>query len=229
MTRDTPWRAVFLLLAMTAVSPAEANGRHDTPGTEPPTKFERLVIRDCMPCLREAYAVAAVAAPPLKPAGFSAQLLGAMARAGEAKFEVLRGARSGRTGEQFAMRVDLFLASGGPTPVLFRLASGLLDEEHLGPLATALAEMIRVAEQPADATGGPDTSELEYHAGSLRVGVLRTRAATVAYLQAGDLDLLRAPSVADGLSALFWQPADLPALADAVNRVLARIRELRGK
>jgi hypothetical protein len=229
MIHSTAWRLLGLAFVLLAAPPAEANGRHDASGTEPATKFERLVVRECVPCLRETYAVAAVAAPPLKPSGFSAQLLSAMARSGEARFEVLRGARSGRTGEQFAMRVELFLASGGPTPVLFRLASGLLDEEHLAPLAAALAEMIRVVERPADVAGGPDTTELEYHAGSLRLGVLRTRAATVAYVQAGDPEILRAPSAADGLSAIFWQPADLPALADAVNRVLARIAELRGK
>jgi hypothetical protein len=228
MIRVAPWRLLGLTLVLLA-APAAANGRHDGPGTEPATTFERLVVRECAPCLREAYAVAAVAAPPLKPAGFSAQLLSAMSRSGEARFEVLRGARSGRTGEQFAMRVELFLASGGPAPILFRLASGLLDEEHLVPLAAALAEMVRAVERPADGAGGPDTTELEYHAGSLRMGVLRTRAATVAYVQAGDPETLRAPSPADGLGALFWQPTDLPALADAVTRVLARIAELRGK
>jgi hypothetical protein len=88
--------------------------------------------------------------------------------------------------------------------------------------------MSRAVERPAGAADGPDTTELEYQAGSLRLGVLRTRAAAVAYVQAGDLDVLAAPSVADGLGALFWHPADLPALADAVSRVLARIRELRG-
>jgi hypothetical protein len=229
MIGGAPWRRLGLALVLLVAPAAEANGRHDGPGTEPATKFERLVVRECAPCLRETYAVAAVAAPPLKPTGFSAQLLSAMARSGEARFEVLRGARAGRTGEQFAMRVELFLASGGPTPTLFRLASGLLDEEHLAPLAAALAEMVRAVERPADAPGGPDITELEYHAGSLRLGVLRTRPATVAYVQAGDPEILRAPSVAEGLGALFWQPADLPALADAVNRVLARIAELRGK
>jgi hypothetical protein len=229
MIGGAPSRLLGLALVLLVAPAAAANGQHDGPGSPPPTKFERLVVRECAPCLREAYAVATVAAPPLKPAGFSAQLLSAMARSGEARFEVLRGARSGRTGEQFAMRVELFLASGGPTPTLFRLASGLLDEEHLAPLAAALAEMIRIVERPADGAGAPDTTELEYHAGSLRMGVLRTRAATVAYAQAGDPEILRAPSVADGLGALFWQPADLPALADAVNRVLARIAELRGK
>jgi hypothetical protein len=195
MSRDTAWRSLGLALVLLAAPPAAANGQHDGSGPEPATKFERLVVRECAPCLRETYAVAAVAAPPLKPSGFSAQLLSAMARSGEARFEVLRGARSGRTGEQFAMRVELFLAIG----------------------------------RPADVAGGPDATEIEYHAGSLRLGVLRTRAATVAYVQAGDPEILRAPSAADGLSALFWQPADLPALADAVNRVLARIAELRGK
>lgn len=229
MRRFRAWQRMTLALVLLAAAPAAANGRHDGGEAEPPTKFERLVVRGCVPCVRETYAVAAVAAPPLKPAGFSPQLLNAMGRAGEARFEVLRGARGGRTGEQFAMRVELLLAGGGPTPVLFRLATGLLDEEHLAPLAAALAEMARTLERPADAADGPDTTELEYHAGSLRLGVLRTRGAAVAYVQAGDPDLLRAPSVADGLSALFWQPADLPALADAVNRVLARIRELRGK
>jgi len=98
MIRGTPWRLLVLALVLLAAPPAGANGRHDAPGTEPATKFERLVVRECVPCLREAYAVAAVAAPPLKPSGFSPQLLSAMARSGEARFEVLRGARSGRTG-----------------------------------------------------------------------------------------------------------------------------------
>jgi hypothetical protein len=224
-----PWRVLALALVLLGAPPAGANGGHDGAEAEPATRFERLVVRGCVPCVRETYSVAAVAAPPLRPAGFSPQLLSAMSRTGEARFEVLRGARMGRTGEQFAMRVELFLASGGATPVLFRLASGLLDEEHLGPLAAALAEMSRAVERPAGTADGPDSTELEYQAGSLRLGVIRTRAATVAYVQAGDLDVLAAPSVADGLGALFWQPADLPALADAVNRVLARIRELRSK
>jgi hypothetical protein len=67
------------------------------------------------------------------------------------------------------------------------------------------------------------------HAGSVRVGLLRTPAATLAFVQVGDLAAAGSVTPWEALNTLFLPAESLGGLADAVDRARVRIRELRAR
>jgi hypothetical protein len=194
---------------------------------EPSTTFESIVADACSPCVRDSYAVAALPLAPLKAVGFGPPVTSMMSRGGEVRIEVVRAYPLGKREQQvIAMRATLSIKMGDGQ--LFPVATGLVDEEEVGMLATAVddiskAALRRPAEEPL-----PDTMELEYHAGSLRVGMMRIRGDEVAYLQAGNIRVLRAPTPFETNSALFLPVGDLGALHDAIGQAASRIKKLRG-
>ena len=96
----------------------------------------------------------------------------------------------------------------------------------MGPLARAVADMATApAEPPANPSVG--SVEVDFHGGSLRVGVLHTRNGDVAYVQAGDLMTLMQRALWEVPTTLFLPVTDLPALATALGQAAATIEKAR--
>jgi hypothetical protein len=219
------WAAgVVLALAVAAPAPARANG--DPSGGGPPTVFERFVLSACSPCLRETYPIAALPVPAQTLPWLPSAAAGATTRAGELRIEVLRAHQPGRPDwRSLAVRVTL-VVSTGLAGDRFRLGAGLLDGAEARALAQAVAEMARVAAAaPADA--GASSVDLDYHGGSLRIGLLRLGAHAVGYVQAGDLPTLLQRAVWEVPVTLYLPPGDLPAVAAALAQAAARIEQAR--
>jgi hypothetical protein len=219
------WTAL-LAVAVTALAPAPARANGDSSWGGPPTVFERFVLSACSPCLRETYAIAALPVPaqalPWLPSGVT----GAATRAGELRIDVLRAQQPWRADwRALAVRVTL-LVSGGAGGDRFRLGAGLLDGVDAGALAQAVAEMARVA-AAAPAEVGASSVDLDYHGGSLRIGLLRLGAHAVGYVQAGDLPTLLQRAIWEVPVTLYLPPGDLPAVAAALAQAAARIEQGR--
>src|SRR3989442_13651636 len=72
----------------------------------------------------------------------------------------------------------------GSAGQLCPLGFGVLDADEAGALAHAVAEMAKAAAAaPQDA--GAESIDIDFHVGSLRVGLMRIRGDSVAYVQAG--------------------------------------------
>jgi len=128
-----------------------------------------------------------------------------------------------------AIRVTLSVA-GGPGGELFRMAVGLLDEEEVPALAGFVSEMAHsMAAAPAD-PGRPESTDLDFHGGSLRIGLIRLRSDTLAYVQAGDMrTLVLRPLWEVSKDTYLPLPADqVSTLATTVGQLAARIQKLRG-
>jgi len=117
--------------------PAHANGAHGATVTvEPPTRFERFVLGACSPCVKETHPIATIAAPPLKLAAFPRVVTIQMTRPGEIGIEVLRAHPLGRPSrQQLALRVAVSISAGAPGE-MYRIGTGVLDEEEIGPSST---------------------------------------------------------------------------------------------
>lgn len=214
------------LVAMLLVpAAAHANGGPD-PSEGLPTRYERFVLTSCAPCVREAYPVAKVVVGPLKLPGFPRVAAGATTRAGQVDFDVVRAYQVGRVTRQLlALRVTLSVVAGAEGEV-FRLGLGLLDEEEVVQLATAMADIAQATMPPADTTR--ESTEVEFHSGSLRVGLIHFLDQVVAYVQVGNMATLALRPVWEVPSTLYLPLSELPSVADAVNQVAAKIRQLRG-
>ncbi|MGH7319686.1 MAG: hypothetical protein ACRELA_08685 [Candidatus Rokuibacteriota bacterium] len=216
------WALVVALLA--APSAAWSNG--DAPADGPATVFERFVLSACSPCVRESYLVGSLATAPMPLSGAPRAAAAAAARPGEIAIEVLRAQQLGRPGwTSLALRVTLSViaSSGGES---YRLATGLLDGADVRTLADAVAELAKTAAAPA-ATVSPESTDIDFHGGSLRVGVLRMRGESVAYVQAGDLRILLQRSIWEVPTTLYLPVKDLPALAAALGQAAATIEKVR--
>jgi hypothetical protein len=110
---------------------------------------------------------------------------------------------------------------------MYRLGIGLLDGADVGTLARAVAEMVTIATAPP-ANPSVGSLDIDFHGGSLRVGVLRIRGDAVAYVQAGDLVTLMQRAVWEVPTTLYLQMKDLPALAAALGQAAATIEKVRG-
>jgi hypothetical protein len=210
-----------VLLAVPLV--VRANG--DSVAAGPPTVYERFVLSACAPCIRETYPIAALAVTP-PPVSWFPRTAAAPPRPGEITIEVLRAQQPARPDwKSLALRMTLSVtASPGEA---YRLATGLLDGVDVGPLARAVAEMATTpAPPPANSSAG--SVEVDFHGGSLRIGVLSTRSGAVAYVQAGDLMTLMQRALWEVPTTLFLSVADLPALATALGRAAATIEKARG-
>jgi hypothetical protein len=139
----------------------------------------------------------------------------------------MRASELGRPARQLmAVRVTLSIGMGSNSQ-LFPLGFGMLDADEAGDLAFAIAEIAKAATAPVrDAS--VETIDIDFHAGSFRVGLKRLRTDTFAYVQVGDIALLTPKPLLQVPTTLFVPVSDLPALAAAVTEVTAKIRTLRG-
>jgi hypothetical protein len=218
------WLGVALLLL--AAGLAYANGMGGPPRVEPPTRFEAFLATGCSACVRDTYSVATLALPALKLAGFGPQVTNTMARPAEVKLEIVRAHPLGKPSQQFrALRATLSIATGSGPP--FRLATAIVDEEQIPALAAAVGDIARTAALPPTVEPAPDMTEIEFRAGSLRVGTMRVASTTVAYVQAGDLLALPLPTVMEAHGVLFLSLTELPALQAAIGQVAERMQTLR--
>jgi hypothetical protein len=204
---------------------SSANGRDLRPdGEEPPTRFERFVQGGCVPCVTESHAVVKLPLGALKLPAFPRPAAGGMMPPGEIRLDVLRASELGRPSRQsLAIRMILSMTTGGG---LYRLAAGLLDEDDVPALSSAVGEIARVAAAPP-AGAGAESVDIAYHGGSLRVGLIRYAGETVAYVQAGDPHPLALQPVWEVGSTLFMAPGTLAELMNAIRQLTAKIRELR--
>jgi hypothetical protein len=209
---------------------ADAHGLQGPPTlVEPPTKFERFLLASCSPCVRHSYWVTTLPISQLAVPGGALPGATTTSRAGEVKLEVLRAYALGKASQQsLALRATLSVAAGGGNS--YRVAAGVVDEENLPVLATAIADISRMVASAMPTLDDADNTDMEVHTGSIRIGVLRTKAAAVAYIQAADdVRTLAAPDAWELQSALFFSLSDLRVFGQAIDKAVARIQKLRGK
>jgi hypothetical protein len=196
------------------------------------THFESFILSNCSPCVRELYSIATVPIPSIKPPTFSgiAPVNPTTAtRAGELRLELLRAYPAGlESREHLAMRVVVSV-SAGSEGTLYPLGAGLLDEDEVPALAAALSQMSRSMSSGAD-----DASirlvDTEFHADSVRMGIVRTGTDVLAYVQVAPADLPRfALKQVWELPTVYLPSKDFPTLEQSVIQVSAKIRAIRGR
>ena len=221
-----PRRLVLALLVSLAAAPSVVRANGDGSPAAPPTVFERFVLSACSPCVRESYPIATLPVAPIAlPALPRAAAVGG-ARSGEIVIEVLRAQQTDRPDwRSLALRVTLSVATSASGD-LFRLGTGLMDGTDVRPLARAVAEMARAAAGPAS-DPRPDSVDADFHAGTLRIGVLQIRGDAVGYVQTGDLPTLLQRAVWEVPTSLYLPVKDLPAVAAALEQAAARIDQVR--
>jgi len=194
---------------------------------EPPTRFERFLLSGCVPCVTESHSVAMLATGAPKISGLPRSGGAQPGRAGEIRIEALRAYQLGRPSRQLlALRVTLSVAVGVGGE-FYRVAVGLVDEEEVPALSSAISDIAQLAAKPPPDAGAEHT-DASVREGSLRIGLLRLRSESVAYAQAGDLSVLSLRAVWDVPTTMYLPPDQLPALADAIGQAAAKIRRLRG-
>jgi len=217
--------AVLVIGLLAAPRAARANGEQPA-ASALPTHFERFVLSGCSPCVKESFPVKTIAIAPVKLPAFPRVPAGSQSRQGEIAFEVVRASELGRAARQsLAVHATLSVgavAGGG----LYRVGLGVLDADDVGALADALSGMAKAAATPEPA--GAESVEIDFHAGSLRVGVIRIRGDAMAYVQAGQIPILMFRPVWEVPNTVFLPVSDLPGLTAAIVEVAAKIRALRG-
>jgi hypothetical protein len=174
--------------------------------------------------MREVHAVGVMAAPSLRLSAL-ARMTGQMTRQGEINIDVVRAYPLGRSNRQrLALRVTLSVATGGAGDV-YRLGTALVDDEDIPALADAIGDIARAL--PGLLAAGDESAEAEFHAGSLRVGVVRLRAESAAYLQSGDVATLALRPVWEVPTTVYLALAQWPALESLVRQAAARAQKLR--
>jgi hypothetical protein len=225
-----PARALTILstLVLVSVAPSVARGNGDPAASGPPTVFERFVLSACTPCIRESYPVGTVATPPLPPPGPARPAGSAPAgRPGEIVVEVVRAQQPGRPDwRSLALRVSLSVTTT-PGGERYRLGTGLMDAADVPALAQAVGEMTRLA-AATETSPAAETVDVDFHGGTLRIGVLRLRGEAVAYVQTGDLPVLMQRAVWEVPTTLYLPLAELPALAAVLGRAAATLETVRG-
>jgi hypothetical protein len=185
------------------------------------------VLSACAPCIRESHPVAALPVAPVTLPGFPPAAGRAAARPGEVAIDVVRAQQLGRRDwTSVALRITLSVIPGAGAEK-FRLGTGLLDGTEARALVQAVTEMGRLAAAPSE-PARVESTDVDYHGGSLRVGLLRLRGGDpVAYVQAGDLPTLLQRAIWEVPTTLYLPVADLPALAAALARAATTIDKLR--
>jgi hypothetical protein len=224
---------VFIGLLCAQSDVANADG---SPAPAPPsdtlTHFESFILTNCIPCVREVYAIATVPIPSIKAPAFSGVAPvnpATSTRAGELRFELLRAYPVGLESRQhLAMRVVLSV-SAGSEGALYPLGAGLLDEDEVPALAAALSQMNKSMPRGAD-----DSSirlvDTEFHADSVRMGTVRTGTDVLAYVQVAPADLPRfALKQVWELPTMYLPSKDIPTLEHSVIQVGTKIRAIRGR
>jgi hypothetical protein len=194
------------------------------------THYESFVLNNCTPCVRETYPIATLPVAATKTPDFPrrAGMPATTTRAGEVAVELLRAYPLGRTNQQhLAMRVALSVATGlqGQT---YSLGTALVDEADVPQLAGMIGEM---ANATAPAHSRAEMSDLEFHGDTMRIGIVRLRDETVAYIQAwssSDLPRLALKQVWE-VPSLYLPVSDLAQLRHAVEQAGGKIRELRSQ
>jgi hypothetical protein len=225
---------VFIGLLCAQSEVANADG---SPAAAPPsdtlTHFESFILTNCTPCVRELYVIATVPTPPTKAPTFSGLARvnpAASSRAGELRFELLRAYPVGLESRQhLAMRVVLSV-SAGSDGALYPLGAGLLDEDEVPVLAAALSQMSKSMPARAD-----DSSirlvDTEFHADSVRMGLVRTGDEVLAYVQVAPSELPRfaLKQLWELPTTMYLPSKDIPTLERSVSQVSAKIRAIRGR
>lgn len=222
-----PRPLTLVLLAALVAAPSTARPNGDGTATGPPTVFERFVLSACSPCIRESYSIATLPVAPVALPSFPRAAATGGARSGEIAIDVLRAHQPGRPDWQsLALRVTLSVATGTGSD-LFRLGTGLLDGPDVRGLVQAVGEMARIA---TTSPGEPraDSVDVDFHGGTLRVGVLQIRGDAIGYVQTGDLPTLLQRAVWEVPTTLYLPLKDLPAITTALGQAAARIEQVRG-
>lgn len=219
------------ILGLVLASPSRSPGAHAHEGIrvaeEPPTRFEQFLLTGCVPCVTDSHPVATLATGAPKIAGLPRTGGAQPGRSGEIRVEALRAYQLGRPSRQLlALRVTLSVAIGVGGE-LYRVAVGLVDEQDVPALSTAIHDIAQFAAKPPPDTGA-EQSDASVRGGSLRIGLLRLRSESVAYVQAGELGVLALRPVWDVPTTMYLPPDQLPALARAIGQAAAKIRQLRG-
>jgi hypothetical protein len=224
---------VFVGFVCVGSGVANADG---SPTPPPPsdvlTHFESFILTNCIPCVRELYAIATVPVPSIKAPAFSGIAPvnpATTTRAGELRFELLRAYPVGlKSREHFAMRVVLSV-SAGSEGALYPLGAGLLDEDEVPVLAAALSQMSKSMPPGAD-DSSIQLVDTEFHADSVRMGTVRTGNDVFAYVQVAPADLPRfALKQVWELPTMYLPSKDIPTLEHSVIQVSAKIRAIRGR
>ena len=219
-------RPLTLVLAVALGAAPSTSGANGDPVGGPPTVFERFVLSACTPCVRESYPIASLPVAPMTLTGFPRTAAGSAARPGEIAIEVLRAHQPGRPDwRSLALRVTLLVPTGAGGD-LFRLGTGLLDGGEVPALARAVGEMARLAAAPAG-EGAAETADVDFHGGTVRIGVMRIRGDAVGYVQTGDLPTLLQRAVWEVPTTLYLPVKDLPDVAAALGKAAARIEQAR--
>jgi hypothetical protein len=217
-------RPLTLTLVAALALAASTAGANGDPAGGPPTVFERFVLSACTPCVRETYPIASLAVTPMTLTAFPRTAAGTAARPGEIAIEVLRAHQPGRPDwKSLALRVTLLVPTGAGGD-LFRLGTGLLDGGEVAGLARAVGEMGRLA---AAGDGAAESADIDFHGGTVRIGVLRIRGDAVGYVQTGDLPTLLQRAVWEVPTTLYLPVKELPELAAALGKAAARIEQAR--
>lgn len=216
--------AVLVIGLLATPHAARANGEPPV-ASALPTHFERFVLSGCSPCVKESFPVKTIVISPVKLPAFPRVPAGSLTRQGEIAFEVVRAWELGRAARQLlAVQATLSVgvASGGG---FFRVGLGVLDADDVGALADAVSGMAKAsAPEPA----GAESVEIDFHGGSLRIGVIRIRGDAIAYVQAGQIPILMLRPVWEVPNTVFLPVSELPVLTAAIVEVAAKIRALRG-
>lgn len=194
---------------------------------EPPTRFEHFLLSGCAPCVTESHLIATLPTGAAKISGLPRSGAAQPGRAGEIRVEALRAYPLGRPARQLlALRLTLSVAVGTGGD-LYRVAVGLVDEDEVADLPAAISDIVRLASAPPPGAGA-ELTNASARGGSLRIGLLRLRDESVAYVQAGELSVLTLRAVWDVPATIYLPPDQLPALAAAIGQAAAKIRQLRG-
>jgi hypothetical protein len=221
---------VMIVAALLLAAPAAASANGDDGPTQgspaPPTHFERFVRSGCSPCVKESFAITTITISPAKLPAISQNAQNAQWRPGQLAFEVARAWELGRAARQsLAVRVNLYVVSGAAFGGgLFPLGSGVVDADDLAPLVDAISAIRKHVMSSWD---GVDTVDIDVHAGSFRVGAMRLKGETFAYVQTGDMATLVTRPVWDVVTTLFLPVSELSALKDALTSAAAKIQILR--
>ena len=205
---------------------ADANGLPGQAAVELPTRFQRFVLGACSSCVRESHPITTLALPPFTPA-FPRVAFRQTMRPGpvEMSVEVLRAYPLGQPSRQFlALRMSAWVASG-PSGPQYLLGEGVLDEEEVGALVATMGEISRMVS--ASPSGGDETVDVDFRGGSLRVGVIRLRGDTLAYVQGGDISAFALRAVWDVPTTVYLPVTELSSLAKAFGQAAAKIQTLR--
>jgi len=221
------FRTLALAGALAAALSSET-ARADAPVAqrfEPPTDYEQILAESCNPCVRESFPVTSVHMPPVPLPSGGRMPNAVIPRPSEIALEALRAYPLGQPERQFmAMRVSLFVAAGGVAEP-YRLAVGLIDESALPTLSGALAQ---IAQLPPDAgESGPASAEIDYQSGSVRMGLVRFKRESAAYVQVGDPATVLGRRPLEVPTGVFFPTGQLPALVKAIDQVIAKLRSLR--